>query len=66
MKDFLADDEKLVSLAVDVAEYSKKKYADDIYLQILKTELKKTDTELNNVISAIKQGIFSQTVQDMP
>lgn len=64
LKDFLSDDEKLVSLAVEVAEYSKKKYADDSYLQTLKTELKKTEKELDNIISAIKQGIFSQTVQD--
>ena len=64
LREFLADSEKLMSLAVDVSEYCKRTYSDDSYLKSLKAELKKTEKELKNIVDAIKAGCFNQIIQD--
>ena len=64
LRAFLQDTENLASLAVDVSDYARKTYSDDSYLLSLQAELKKTDQELNNVVNAIKQGLFSKIIQN--
>lgn len=40
LREFLRDDENLISLAVDISEYYKKLYTDNGYIAVLENELK--------------------------
>ncbi len=59
----LNDSELLASLAVDVAAYYQKEHEDKGYIEGLKAERTETEKALNNLVRAIEQGIFSETMQ---
>jgi len=61
--DFLDDSENLASLAVDAAAYYKRNYSDAKYLEGLEAEKKVCERSLANIVRAIEQGIFSETMQ---
>lgn len=63
LDDFLSDSENLASLAVDIAEYYDKMYADNSYIDSLNSQLKDTEKALGNLVKAIEMGIFSETTQ---
>ncbi len=58
---FLDDTENLASLAVDLAEYYKKAY-DVQYIDSLKSDLRTTESQLDNVIKAILGGASGETI----
>ena len=64
LRGFLSDSENLASLAVDVSKYAKKQHSDDTYLKSLQAELSQAEKEIKNLVDAVKQGLFSQSIQE--
>ena len=62
LREFLRDDENLISLAVDISEYYKKLYTDNGYIAVLENELKETEKGIANLIKVIEKGVISDAV----
>jgi len=61
---FLSDSEKLASLAVDLADYYKKEYDDNGYLDSLKLDFSATEKAIENIVNAIIAGASGDTIND--
>ena len=62
LREFLKDDENLISLAVDISEYYKKLYTENGYIAVLENELKETEKGIANLIKVIEKGVISDAV----
>lgn len=63
LRDFLSDSENLASLAVDVSNYAKKMYSNDSYLKSLQKEFASVEKKINNLVDAIANGCYNDSVQ---
>lgn len=59
----LRNTENVAYLAHEAAEYYKSYYVDTGYLEGLESELKSVEKALDNLISALEQGYFGETLQ---
>lgn len=60
---FLNDNEMRASLAVDLAAYYEKHYADNKYLESLKAEQHEVQRAIENLIKALERGLLSDRIQ---
>ena len=61
---FLKDYKKLADLAVDVADYYRKEYDDNGYLESLKADLSATEKAIENILNAIIAGASGVTINE--
>ena len=64
LKAIMSDDGNRAQLAVDTADYYQKYHVNNGYLESLENDLKETEKALDNLVRALEQGLFGETMRE--